>query len=96
MCMALSLQKTTFAAITESCYNAEKTYRLILSKYLTLLRQAHTKDIVSGRHMHTLPVCVCVDTMMYTLPACLLASVCVCVDTMMYTLPACLCVCVCV
>lgn len=38
--------KSTFTAMTESCYSAEKTYRLILSKYLTLLRQAHTKDIM--------------------------------------------------
>jgi len=46
------MQKATFASVTEACYSAEKTYRLILSKYLTLLRQAHTKDIVSTHDRH--------------------------------------------
>ena len=42
-------QKTSFAGLTEACYSAQKTYRLVLCKYLTLLRQAHTKDMVRER-----------------------------------------------
>ena len=53
LCLSLSFslspQKTTFTSLTEACYSAQKTYRLVLCKYLTLLRQAHTKDMVRER-----------------------------------------------
>lgn len=41
------MQRSTFNSLTEECYTAQKTYRLLLSKYLTALRQANTKDMVS-------------------------------------------------
>ena len=49
LCFSLIPQKTSFAGLTEACYSAQKTYRLVLCKYLTLLRQAHTKDMVRER-----------------------------------------------
>lgn len=33
-----------FNQLAETCYNAQKTYQLVLSKYLTCLREAHTSD----------------------------------------------------
>lgn len=45
-CFICFFQKTTFNKVTEDCYTAQKTYRLILTKYLTALRQANTKDMV--------------------------------------------------
>lgn len=61
MCL-YSSQKSTFASLSEVCYTAQKTYRLVLSKYVISLRQAHTQDMVrdirlypnSEPHSHSL------------------------------------------
>ncbi len=55
--------------LTEDCYTSQKTYRLLLSKYLTSLRQANTKDMVR--------VCVCVH-MLYVIYVCEFVCVYVC------------------
>ena len=44
--VSLFLQKSHFNSLTEECYSSQKTYRLLLSKYLISLRQANTKDMV--------------------------------------------------
>ena len=67
-------QKATFAGLTESCYSAQKTYRLVLCKYLTLLRQAHTKDMVCV----SIRLSVCLSIHQFV---CVCVCVCVCVHT---------------
>lgn len=39
-------KKATFVSLAVDCYTAQKTYRLVLSKYVLSLRQAHTQDMV--------------------------------------------------
>ena len=51
---ATHTQKSAFASLSEACYTAQKTYRLVLSKYVVSLRQAHTQDMV--RHSSHVPV----------------------------------------
>ena len=43
----LSLQKSVLSALTETCYSSQKTYQLVLSKFVISLRQAHTIDMVT-------------------------------------------------
>jgi len=40
------LNIATFASLAKHCYTAQKTYRMVLSKYISSLRQAHTQDTV--------------------------------------------------
>ena len=43
---ATHTQTATFASLAKDCYTTQKTYRMVLSKYISLLRQAHTQDTV--------------------------------------------------
>jgi hypothetical protein len=39
--------KTLLPSLTEACYSSQKTYQLVLSKFVISLRQAHTIDMMS-------------------------------------------------
>ena len=42
-----TLQKMLLPALAEACYSSQKTYQLVLSKFVISLRQAHTIDMVT-------------------------------------------------
>jgi hypothetical protein len=50
--------KTLLPSLTEACYSSQKTYQLVLSKFVISLRQAHTIDMVTTRVSLSLSSCV--------------------------------------
>ena len=53
-----TLQKMLLPALAEACYSSQKTYQLVLSKFVISLRQAHTIDMVNTLVSLSLSSCV--------------------------------------